>query len=85
MRSAPTPLLSRNGNSLFFFVLGNSPKGVSVVCPNDREIVERAGVAVVECSWARLEEIPFHKIKSPHERLRTSSHFSSDALLTSYL
>ena len=51
---------------------GNSPKGVSVVCPNDREIVERAGVAVVECSWARLEEIPFHKIKSPHERLRIS-------------
>lgn len=46
-----------------------SPKGTQVVCPNDREIVKRAGVAVVECSWARLEEIPFHKIKSPNERL----------------
>lgn len=51
------------------------PKGVSVVCPDDREIVERAGVAVVECSWARLEEIPFHKIKSPHERLCSSDLF----------
>ena len=47
-----------------------SPKGTSVVCPDDREIVAKGGVAVVECSWARLEEIPFHKIKSPHERLR---------------
>ncbi|GAA5970978.1 hypothetical protein JCM11641_004531 [Rhodosporidiobolus odoratus] len=46
-----------------------SPKGTQVVCPADKEIVENAGVAVVECSWARLEEIPFHKIKSPHERL----------------
>jgi pre-rRNA-processing protein TSR3 len=25
---------------------------------------------VVECSWARLEEVPFNKISSPHERLR---------------
>ncbi|ORY92753.1 hypothetical protein BCR35DRAFT_273879 [Leucosporidium creatinivorum] len=46
-----------------------SPKGTQVVSPDDREIVAAAGVAVVECSWARLEEIPFHKIKSPHERL----------------
>ncbi|GAA5860990.1 hypothetical protein JCM8547_007999 [Rhodosporidiobolus lusitaniae] len=46
-----------------------SPKGTQVVCPADREIVELAGVAVVECSWARLDEIPFNKIKSPHERL----------------
>ncbi|KAM0752224.1 DUF367-domain-containing protein [Meredithblackwellia eburnea MCA 4105] len=46
-----------------------SPKGTQVVCPDDKEVVANAGVAVVECSWARLEEIPFHKIKSPHERL----------------
>lgn len=56
-------------------IQSSSPKGVSVVCPDDREIVEKAGVAVVECSWARLEEIPFHKIKSPHERLCSSNLF----------
>lgn len=50
-----------------------SPKGVDVVSPSDRHIVEDAGVAVVECSWARLDEIPFHKIRSPNERIRTSS------------
>lgn len=55
-----------------------SPKGTQVVSPSDRDIVEKGGVAVVECSWARLEEIPFHKIKSPHERLcEWRGHFVS--------
>ena len=45
------------------------PKGKQVVSMADREIVETAGLAVVECSWARLEEVPFGKIASPHERL----------------
>ncbi|CUM63552.1 uncharacterized protein PRCAT00001130001 [Priceomyces carsonii] len=46
-----------------------SPNGKSVVSPADREIVENFGSAVVECSWARLEEIPFEKIGGKHERL----------------
>lgn len=46
-----------------------SPNGKHVVCPDDREIVEEQGAAVVECSWARLEEVPFNKIGGPHERL----------------
>ncbi|PSR76269.1 hypothetical protein PHLCEN_2v8563 [Hermanssonia centrifuga] len=46
-----------------------SPKGKLVVSPSDREIVETHGLAVVECSWARLDEVPFGKIASPHERL----------------
>jgi pre-rRNA-processing protein TSR3 len=46
-----------------------SPKGSCAVSPADRHIVEEAGIAVVEASWARIEEIPFAKIKSPNERL----------------
>lgn len=45
-----------------------SPRGKGVVCPDDKEIVETGGVAVVECSWARLDEIPFHKIGGQNER-----------------
>lgn len=46
-----------------------SPNGKGVVCPNDREIVEEHGASVVECSWARLDEVPFNKIGGKHERL----------------
>ncbi|SCU80118.1 LAFA_0B07602g1_1 [Lachancea sp. 'fantastica'] len=46
-----------------------SPNGKGVVCPNDLQTVEENGAAVVECSWARLEEIPFNKIGGKHERL----------------
>ncbi|KAG6331091.1 hypothetical protein ID866_8000 [Astraeus odoratus] len=46
-----------------------SPKATTVVSPSDREIVARDGLAVIECSWARIEDIPFSKIASPNERL----------------
>ncbi|KAF9218825.1 DUF367-domain-containing protein [Gyrodon lividus] len=46
-----------------------SPKGTSVVSPADRDIIAKNGLAVVECSWARLADVPFSKISSPHERL----------------
>lgn len=46
-----------------------SPNGKHPVCPNDREIVEKYGAAVVECSWARLDEIPFSKIGGKNLRL----------------
>lgn len=46
-----------------------SPNGKSVVCPDDLAIVEEFGASVVECSWARLDEVPFHKIGGKHERL----------------
>ncbi|KAI9569147.1 hypothetical protein HD554DRAFT_2093482 [Boletus coccyginus] len=46
-----------------------SPVATSVVSPADRDIVAKDGLAVVECSWARLDDVPFSKIASPHERL----------------
>ncbi|KAK2460135.1 hypothetical protein APHAL10511_007814 [Amanita phalloides] len=46
-----------------------SPKATQVISPADREIVLKGGLAVVECSWARLDDVPFSKIASPHERL----------------
>ncbi|KND04652.1 uncharacterized protein SPPG_00368 [Spizellomyces punctatus DAOM BR117] len=46
-----------------------SPKGTQSVSPADRSIIEGAGLCVVDCSWARIEEVPFEKIRSPHERL----------------
>ncbi|KAJ3145728.1 ribosome biogenesis protein tsr3 [Geranomyces michiganensis] len=46
-----------------------SPKGAMSVSPADRAIVENGGACVVDCSWARVEEVPFDKIRSPHERL----------------
>ena len=45
------------------------PKGKKPIAPCDEEIVASSGLAVVECSWARLEEVPFGKIKGPNERL----------------
>lgn len=46
-----------------------TPHATQVLSPADAPILREYGIAVVECSWARLDEIPFGKIKSPHERL----------------
>ncbi|EIN09060.1 DUF367-domain-containing protein [Punctularia strigosozonata HHB-11173 SS5] len=46
-----------------------SPRGTQPISPADRDIILQSGLAVVECSWARLEDVPFAKIASPHERL----------------
>lgn len=53
-----------------------SPKGTQVVSPSDRDTILAGGLAVVECSWARLDDVPFGKIASPHERLCESQILS---------
>lgn len=46
-----------------------SPMGTKCVAPEDRAIVEENGIAVVDCSWARLQETPFSRMKGDHARL----------------
>lgn len=46
-----------------------SPVGVNCVSPLDRDIIVNSGIAVVDCSWARIEETPFNRMKSPYPRL----------------
>ncbi|SNX86147.1 related to TSR3 - protein required for processing of the 20S pre-rRNA [Melanopsichium pennsylvanicum] len=46
-----------------------TPNATQTLSPADTHIIAENGVAVVECSWARLDEIPFGKLKSPNERL----------------
>lgn len=46
-----------------------TPVGTSCVNPMDRDIMESSGLAVVDCSWAKIDETPFNRMKSPHPRL----------------
>jgi pre-rRNA-processing protein TSR3 len=46
-----------------------TPEGKKAVSPADRDIVAKHGVCVVDCSWAKLDEVPFDKMKGTHPRL----------------
>ncbi|KAJ1929648.1 ribosome biogenesis protein tsr3 [Tieghemiomyces parasiticus] len=46
-----------------------SPIGTQAVSRADLELVVKYGMAVVDCSWARVEEVPFKKMKIRNHRL----------------
>ncbi len=46
-----------------------SPEAKLPVSPADTEIVEKSGISLIDCSWARLQEIPFRQMASGHHRL----------------
>nr|XP_031835209.1 ribosome biogenesis protein TSR3 homolog isoform X3 [Nomia melanderi] len=46
-----------------------TPVGQKCVSPIDRDIVRDYGCAVVDCSWARLDDTPFGRMKTPNPRL----------------
>ncbi|KAL6245820.1 ribosome biogenesis protein tsr3 [Rhinocladiella similis] len=46
-----------------------SPNAKRVISPADKELLEQYGAAVVECSWVRVQEIPWSRIGGKCERL----------------
>lgn len=46
------------------------PEATTVLSPADTHIVRHGGgISLIDCSWARLQEIPFAQMKSGHHRL----------------
>ena len=45
------------------------PKGEQAVSAADHDVVAERGISVVDCSWAKLDDVPFAKIRGKHERL----------------
>ncbi|XP_042028760.1 18S rRNA aminocarboxypropyltransferase-like isoform X2 [Salvia splendens] len=46
-----------------------SPVGTQCVSQEDLELIKRRGLAVVDCSWARLDDVPFAKLRCAAPRL----------------
>ncbi|KAM0322442.1 hypothetical protein ACHAQA_009509 [Verticillium albo-atrum] len=46
-----------------------TPNGKQVVSPKDSELLDAYGAAVVECSWARTDEVQWNKVGGKCERL----------------
>ncbi|XP_038720139.1 18S rRNA aminocarboxypropyltransferase [Tripterygium wilfordii] len=46
-----------------------SPVGSQCVSKEDHSLMKRKGLAVVDCSWARLDDVPFVKLRCAAPRL----------------
>ncbi|KAJ8925064.1 hypothetical protein NQ315_001235 [Exocentrus adspersus] len=46
-----------------------TPTAEKCVSPEDKDIIQSKGVAVVDCSWARIDETPLASLKPSHGRL----------------
>mmetsp|Transcript_24298 Transcript_24298/g.36717 ORF Transcript_24298/g.36717 Transcript_24298/m.36717 type:complete len:386 (-) Transcript_24298:232-1389(-) len=46
-----------------------SPNATASVSPADASILDEFGLSVIDCSWARLAEIPFSQMRAGHHRL----------------
>jgi pre-rRNA-processing protein TSR3 len=55
--------------SAFFPGIVLTPQGQRAVSPADKSTVAEHGICVVDCSWARLDEVPFSKLRGGQPRL----------------
>ncbi|RLN53754.1 hypothetical protein BBJ28_00002369 [Nothophytophthora sp. Chile5] len=46
-----------------------SPAGEQAVSPADRGLVESTGISVIDCSWAKVQELPYKQLRSGSHRL----------------
>ncbi|KAI0542558.1 hypothetical protein GGR58DRAFT_253938 [Xylaria digitata] len=46
-----------------------TPNGKHTLSPSDRDLMDQYGAAVVECSWARTQEVQWNKVGGKCERL----------------
>ena len=46
-----------------------SPDADKSISPSDREIIERFGIGLIDCSWAQLDAVDFKKLPKKHNRL----------------
>eukprot|EP00866_Antonospora_locustae_P001514 jgi/Antlo1/1514/399 len=46
-----------------------SPRGTQTISPADAELVSSKGIGLIDCSWARLEDVDFRKMPSRNGRL----------------
>eukprot|EP00817_Percolomonadidae_sp_ATCC50343_P007410 CAMPEP_0117425404 /NCGR_PEP_ID=MMETSP0758-20121206/5665_1 /TAXON_ID=63605 /ORGANISM="Percolomonas cosmopolitus, Strain AE-1 (ATCC 50343)" /LENGTH=148 /DNA_ID=CAMNT_0005209833 /DNA_START=156 /DNA_END=599 /DNA_ORIENTATION=+ len=46
-----------------------SPLGSYTISKADKDIIKEYGACVVDCSWNRLDDVPFAKMKMGHPRL----------------
>ena len=46
-----------------------TPIATKCLGPDDKHLIEQYGIAVVDCSWAKLEDTPFSKMKASFTRL----------------
>ncbi|XP_015369152.1 PREDICTED: ribosome biogenesis protein TSR3 homolog isoform X2 [Diuraphis noxia] len=56
-------LIDKLGMSAMFNGIVLTPIATESVSAKDYQIIAKYGVAVVDCSWARLNDTPFHKLQ----------------------
>nr|WCZ58367.1 18S rRNA aminocarboxypropyltransferase [Paratrimastix eleionoma] len=52
-----------------------SPRGTQTLSPADREVMETRGLCVIDCSWARLNDVPLNHLKCERQNERILPFF----------